>query len=360
MQQHPTPSLDGIIQEIHPSTREWRQKAEARTAQLVMPPRALGRLHDLSERICAIQETLSPDVSRKTVLIMAGDHGIMDEGYSPFPQAVTPEMIKTFLRGGAGINALASSVQAEVRVVDLGIVPDLDPKSLEGGEHLSIAKIGRGTANFSRGPAMSREQAEQAICRGFEQAEAHIRQGTNLLGTGDMGIGNTSPSAAIGTVFTRTPLEAMVGRGTGVDDTALQHKLGAITRGLEINRPDPGDGLDVLSKVGGFEIGGIAGLILAGAAHRIPVVLDGFIAAAGALIARALCPHARDFMFAGHCSAEQGHRAILDYLELKPILDLEMRLGEGTGAVLAMSVIEAGVRMFTQMQTFAEAGVPGA
>ncbi len=360
MQKHSTRSLDSIIQAIHPPHNEWRRKAEARTAQLVMPPRALGRLHAIPEKICAIQQTLNPDVSSKTILIMAGDHGIMQEGYSPFPQAVTPEMIKTFLRGGAGINALASSVQAEVRVVDLGIVPDLDPNELEGGDHLTIAKIGRGTANFARGPAMSREQAAQAVCSGFDRAEAHIHQGTKLLGPGDMGIGNTSPSAAIGTVITQTPLETMVGRGTGVDDSALAQKVKAIQKGLEINRPDPRDGLDVLAKVGGFEIGGIAGLILAGAAHGVPVVLDGFIATAGALIAQSLCPVSRDYLFAGHCSAEQGHRAMLDFLRLEPILDLEMRLGEGTGAALAMAVIEAGVTMFEQVQTFAEAGIPGA
>ncbi len=360
MQTHSNRSLDSIIQGISRPEAEWRRKAEARTAQLVMPPRALGRLHAISEHLCAIQQTLSPDVTRKTILIMAGDHGIMQEGYSPFPQAVTPEMIKTFLRGGAGINALAATVQAEVRVVDLGIIPDLDPAELEGGANLSIVKTGHGTANFARGPAMSRQQAEQCVLSGFDTAATHIRNGTQLLGTGDMGIGNTSPSAAIGTVFSQTPLQAMVGRGTGVDDPALEQKIEAIQRGLEINRPDPGDGLDVLAKVGGFEIGGIAGLILAGAAHGVPVVLDGFIAAAGALIARALCPISRDFLFAGHCSAEQGHRAMLDALRLEPLLDLNMRLGEGTGAALAMSIIQAAVTMFTQVQTFAEAGVPGA
>lgn len=349
-----------IIANINPVESAWREEAEKRTSELVMPPRALGRLHEFSEKICAIQKSLQPDLTQKAVLIMAGDHGIMEEGYSPFPQEVTPEMIKTFLREGAGINALASHVGAEVRVVDLGIIPDLDPGELDGGQCFRVCKTGRGTANFSRGPAMTRQEAEQSILTGFQEATLLINQGTTLLGTGDMGIGNTSPSAAIGAVLTRTSIKGLVGRGTGVDDPGLRQKMEAIERGLTINRPDAGDGLDVLAKVGGFEIGGIAGCLLAGAYHGVPVVLDGFISTAGGLIAHSLCPQALEYWFAGHCSAEQGHGFMLEFLGLNPILDFGMRLGEGTGAVLAMSCIEAGVKMFKQVQTFAEAGVSGA
>ena len=353
-------SIQDIIAGIKPVEAAWRDEAKERTSQLVMPPRALGRLHDFSEKICAVQKTLRPDVSRKAVLVFAGDHGIMEEGFSPFPQEVTPEMIKTFLRDGAGINALATHVGAEVEVIDTGIIPDLDPGMLQGGHRLTICKTGRGTANFSRGPAMTRQEAEQCIVSGFQRTAELIDQGIQLLGTGDMGIGNTSPSAAIGAVLTRTPLKDMVGRGTGVDDPALKRKLEAIERGIAINRPDPADGLDVLARVGGFEIGGIAGCLLAGAYHGVPMVLDGFISTAGGLIAHSLCPRVLEYCFAGHCSQEQGHRPMLDFLGLEPILDLGMRLGEGTGAALAMSVLEAGVKMFNQVLTFAEAGVSGA
>lgn len=353
-----TLSLQEIIDGIHPLNRAMLEKARARTAQLVMPPRALGYLHAIGEQLCGIQGTLRPAVRTKAVLVMAGDHGIVAEGTSAFPQAVTGAMIQTFLAGGAGINALARRLDAEVWVADMGIVPELDAASLANGSRLLIRKMGPGTANFARGPAMAPEQAYKAILTGFELASGLLRKGVELLGTGDMGIGNTSPSAAIGAVITGRSLEDMVGRGTGVDDPGLVRKRDAIRRGLELNRPDAGDGLDVLAKVGGFEIGGIAGVVLAGAYHRRPVVIDGLISTAGALIARALCPKVVDFLFAGHCSEEPGHRHMLDHLKLRPILDLGMRLGEGTGGALAMNVIEAAAAVMTEVMTFEEAQVP--
>jgi len=352
-------TLTEILSGIRPVDRHWIARAGERTSRLLMPHRALGRLHEISERICGIQENRQPSVSRKGFLVMAGDHGVVAEGVSAYPQEVTGEMVKTFLRGGAGINVLARQVNAEVWVVDMGTVVELDPGLLEGGDRLWVRKVARGTANLAVGPAMSRAQAEEAIQKGFDAATDLFHNGVQILGTGDMGIGNTTPSAAIGAVFTGKSLEEMVGRGTGVDEEGLRRKREAIRRGIEVNAPHPRDGLDVLAKVGGFEIGGIAGCVLAGAYHRRSVVIDGLISTAGALVAHALCPAVADYLFAGHRSEEPGHKAMLEHLGLRPILDLGMRLGEGTGAALAMGVIEGAVRIFREMLTFEEAGVPG-
>jgi len=350
-------NLQQIIDAIQPIETKWMEKAKQRTARLVMPTRALGRIHDMGERLCAINKTLKPSIDRKAFLVMAGDHGVVDEGVSAYPQVITGEMVRAFLMGGAGINILAGQIGAEVRVVDMGIIPHLDPGSLENGERLLVRKVAEGTQNIAKGPAMSRERAEASILTGFELASNLFEEGVDILGTGDMGIGNTTPSAAIGAVLTRCGVDRMVGRGTGVDDEGLLRKKKAISRAIEVNQPDPNDGLDVLSKVGGFEMGGIAGCILAGAHHRRPVVIDGFISTAGALIAHALCPPVRDFLFAGHCSEEPGHRIMLDYLQLDPILDLGMRLGEGTGGALAMGIIDSAARISRDMLTFEEAGV---
>jgi len=352
-------SLDKIVQGIEPVAGEWIERAKDRTSQLVMPARALGRLHDISERLCGIQKTLKPSIERKAFLVMAGDHGVVEEGVSAFPQEVTGEMIKTFLNGSAGINILAGQVNADVFVVDMGIVTDLDPATLNGGDRLFIQKVAKGTANFSRGPAMTREEAEKSILTGFELASELFMKGVDILGTGDMGIGNTTPSAAIGTVITGTTVEVMVGRGTGVDGEGLLRKQDAVRQGIHVNRPERSDGLDVLSKTGGFEIGGIAGCVLAGAYHKRPVVIDGFISTAGALIAYAICPAVVDYLFAGHCSEEPGHRIMLKYLGLDPILDLGMRLGEGTGGALAMGIMEGALKVFKEVLTFEEANVSG-
>lgn len=349
--------LEEILKGIDPLDRKWIEKAKERTAQLVMPTRALGRLHEISERLCGIQKTLKPFMNRKTILVMAGDHGVVDEGVSAYPQEVTGAMVQTFLRGGAGINAISGHVDAEVLVVDMGIIMELDPGSLHGGDRLLIRKLARGTSNLAKGPAMTRKAAEDSIITGFQLATDLFQKGVEILGTGDMGIGNTTPSAAIGTVITGTGLDKMVGRGTGVDDHGLKKKKKAIQRGIEINHPDSKDGLDVLSKVGGFEIGGIAGCVLAGAYHSRPVVIDGLISTAGALVALALCPTITDYIFAGHCSEELGHKCMLEHLGLEPILDLGMRLGEGTGGALSMTIMEAAVRVFNNVLTFEEAGV---
>ena len=349
--------LEHILANIKPLDATLLEKARERTAQLVMPTRALGRLHDISERLCAINATLTPSTSNKAILILAGDHGVAAEGVCAYPQEVTGAMVQTFLDGGAAINALARQVGADVRVVDMGIIPELPPEIVNNARQLTICKIAPGTANLATGPAMKRPQAENAVITGFECASELFDTGLDLLGTGDMGIGNTTPSAAIGAVLTDTSLDEMVGRGTGVDDIGLELKRSIIKNGIEINHPDPTDGLDVLTKVGGFEIGGITGCILAGAYHRKPVIIDGFISTAGALVAQALCPIATDYLFSGHCSAETGHRAMLRHLNLEPIFDLEMRVGEGTGAALAMGVLDAAASMFKEVMTFDEAGV---
>jgi nicotinate-nucleotide--dimethylbenzimidazole phosphoribosyltransferase len=350
-------SLQEIIDLIKGIEEEWIEKARQRTAQLVMPTRALGRLHDIGERLCAINKTLKPIIDKKAFLVMAGDHGVVEEGVSAYPQVITGEMVRAFLMGGAGINILADGINAEVQVVDMGIIPHLDPDSLENGHKLLVRKTAEGTENMSKGPAMTREKAEISVITGFELASDLLKKGVEILGTGDMGIGNTTPSAAIGVVLTQKSVAEMVGRGTGVDDAGLMRKKDAIRRAIHVNQPDPRDGLDVLSKVGGFEIGGIAGCILAGAYHGRPVVIDGFISTAGALIADALCPAVKDYLFAGHCSEEPGHRSMLDYLQLDPILDLGMRLGEGTGGALAMGIMDGAAKIAREMLTFEEAGV---
>jgi nicotinate-nucleotide--dimethylbenzimidazole phosphoribosyltransferase len=349
-------NLSEIISGIEGVDKDFIDQAKRRTAQLVMPQRALGELHVIGERLCGIGRTLTPSVSKKAFLVMAGDHGIVASGASAYPQAVTGEMVKTFLRGGAGINVLSRQIGAQVIVIDAGIIPDIPPQTSEEGR-LIVRKIARGTNDFSKGPAMTKEQAEASILNGYKAARELFEEGVELLGTGDMGIGNTSPSSAIGTVITRTPVERMTGRGAGLDDDGLQRKCETIKRGIEINNPKPEDPLDVLSKVGGFEIGAIAGAILAAAFFKKPVVIDGFISGAGALVAHGLCPPVTDYIFAGHLSVEQGHKVMLDHLSLSPILDLGMRLGEGTGAALAMHIIEAGVRIINEVLTFEEAGV---
>ena len=350
--------LREIISGIEAIDGAFLDQAIQRSNQLVMPFRALGLLHGFGERLCAIGKTLKPSVEKKAFLVMAGDHGIAASGVSAYPQAVTGEMVKTFLKGGAGINVLSRQLGSQVVVVDVGIIPDIPPETTDGGR-LIVKKVARGTRDFSQGPAMTREQAEACILNGFESAGELFDSGVEILGTGDMGIGNTSPSAAIGAVLTGASVERMTGRGTGVDDEGLKRKCETIAKGIQINQPKRDDALDVLSKVGGFEIGAIAGAILAGAYLKRPIVIDGFISGAGALIAHGLCPLVTDYLFAGHQSEEPGHKIILEHLKLSPILNLGMRLGEGTGGALAMHIIEAGARIIKEMLTFEEAGVSG-
>jgi nicotinate-nucleotide--dimethylbenzimidazole phosphoribosyltransferase len=359
-------TLEEIVRAIEPADQDMMAQAREHTSRLIMPPRALGELHVIGERICSIQRSLNPSVKNKTVVVMAGDHGVAARGVSAFPQEVTGEMVKAFVRGGAGINVLARQAGVHVVVVDMGIIPDVSALAVENTAQaaedlnaypLIVKKVGHGTKDFTSGPAMTRQEAEASVMAGFEVGAGLFKQGVELLGTGDMGIGNTTPSSTIGAVITGHAVERMTGRGTGVDDEGFARKCENIEKGIATNKPDPKDPLDVLSKVGGFEIGGIAGLALAAAYLKKPVVIDGLISTAGALLAFALCPTVKDYMFSGHRSVEQGHQIMLDYMGLKPLLNLRMRLGEGTGGALAMHIIEAGVRVFREVFTFQQAGV---
>lgn len=326
--------------------------ARDRQMQLTKPPGSLGFLETLSVQIAGITGHSRPNLTQKAVIVMAGDHGIVSEGVSAYPAEVTPQMVMNFLHGGAAINALARQAGARVVVVDIGVAADIP--AMPG---LMQRKVAHGTANMTKGPAMTRLQAEQAVQVGIDVVQAEIDLGLNLVATGDMGIGNTTPSAAIAAAFTGLPVRQVTGRGTGIDDAGLERKIAMIETALDVNHPDPQDALDVLAKVGGFEIAGLAGVILGAAARRVPVVIDGFISGAAALIAAGLAPRAKDYMIAAHQSVESGHQAMLNHLGLRPLLKLDLRLGEGTGAALAFHLVEGAVRILNEMATFAEAGV---
>ena len=343
-------NLQEVLDRIQPVSEENLKNIQARIDRQAKPTGSLGRLEELCRRFIAI--TGREEIRGKRVYTFAGDHGVVEEGVSAFPREVTPQMVFNFVDGGASINALARHAGAEVRVVDMGVVADFP--NLPG---LIQRKIAKGTANFAKGPAMSRDQALQALAAGVEMAAQAKADGIDLVGTGDMGIGNTTPSAAIVACICNLPPDQVTHRGTGIDNEALARKIDVVARGLELNRPDPGDPLDVLTKVGGFEIGGIAGLVLGCAAEQIPVVVDGFISTAGALIASELHPQVRDYIFAAHQSVEIGHMHMLARIGQAPLLDLGLRLGEGTGGALAMTLVEGALRVYREVLTFAEAGV---
>lgn len=348
-------SLAEAIERIEPCSKEWRQKAKNHLNNLAIPPGSLGELLNIAEQLAAIKQSLKPSVRRKTVVTMAGDHGVVAEGVSAFPPEVTPQMVANFVTGGAAINVLAESVGAQVIVVDMGVASDLNDL-VKAGKIVS-RKVGYGTQNMSRGPAMTRQQAIQALEAGINLAGDLVGDGVELLATGDMGIGNTTPSSAILAVFSGLSVPEVTGRGTGIGDAALANKVRVIQRCLDVNNPDATDPVDVLAKVGGFEIGGIAGLILGAAYHKVPVMVDGFISSAGALLAKKLAPSSSDYMIAAHESLEYGHRFMLKELGLKPIFNLNLRLGEGTGAALALHVVEAAAQVIGKMLTFEAAGV---
>lgn len=347
-------SLKSKIERIVPVSADWRKKARNHLNNLAIPQGSLGQLLDIAEQLAAIKEDLKPSVRSKAVVTMAGDHGVVEEGVSAFPQEVTPQMVANFIAGGAAINVLAGVAGARVMVVDMGVASDLDPSF---ADKMLFRKVGYGTRNMARGSAMSREQAVQALEAGIEIAGRLVEEGVELLATGDMGIGNTTPSSAILAAISGCPVRDVTGRGTGIGDEALENKIRVIERALDVNQPDPQDGVDVLAKVGGFEIGGIAGLILGASIHRVPVVVDGFISSAGALLAKTIAPASLDYMIAGHQSKEYGHRLMLEKLGLRPLLNLNLRLGEGTGAALAMNIVESAAQVICKMATFEDAGV---
>jgi len=344
--------IDRTINKIVPLDEAAMSAARARQDQLTKPLGSLGRLEELSVQLAGIFGEATPRIDLKTVILAAGDHGVVAEGVSAYPQDVTPAMVMNFLGGGAAINVLSKHAGAGIVVLDAGVAADLPSHPL-----LRSVKVGRGTENIAVGPAMTREQAIQCLETGIETCREQIAAGSDLIACGDMGIGNTTPSSAITSVFTGAGTGITTGRGTGLDDAGLAHKASVVQRAIDVNRPDPKDGLDVLMRVGGFEIGMLAGVFLGAAAGHRPVVVDGFISGAAALIAYAIAPEAGHRFIASHQSVEPGHRLALAHMGLIPLLDLGMRLGEGTGATLAMHLIDAAAKCLSDMATFAEAGV---
>lgn len=343
--------IEQTLKAIEPQSTEHRRLATEHIHNLTMPRRALGRLLDLAEDLAGITRQLTPSVARKNIILMAGDHGIVAEGVSDQPQEVTAQMIYNFANGGGGICVLSGNAGAQVTLVDIGV-------STNNFDDLPIIrrKIAKGTENFAKGPAMTREQAIRSIETGIEIVN-ELAATTDVFGTGEMGIGNTSPSSAIAAVIIQRPLEELVGRGAGLPLEKMSMKIDAIRRGLELNNPDRNDPIDILAKVGGYEIGGIAGLCLGAAANKKPIVVDGFISTVGALLAQQLSPTAADYMIVAHMSQEQGHKRILEVLGKKPLLDLDLRLGEGSGAALAMHLLDASHAIMTKMATFDSANV---
>lgn len=344
--------LQQTLSAIKPVDQALLAEAQRKLDNKTKPLGSLGRLEEFARRFAAITGNLAPDTTKKVIFTFAGDHGVVEEGISAFPKEVTPQMVFNFLNGGAGVNVLARHSGVEVRVVDVGV--DYDFGTVP---NLIDRKVARGTANLAKGPAMTREQAIAALEVGIDLATKAKAEGVSMVGTGEMGIGNTTPSSAIISVFSGKSVREVTHRGTGINDAALENKIRVIETGVAVNKPDPADALDVLTKVGGLEIAGIAGLVLGAAANRLPVVVDGFISTAGALIACELNPHVREYVFAAHESVEIGHRFMLERIGAEPILDLQFRLGEGTGAALAMGLIEAGVKVLKEMASFEDAGV---
>lgn len=345
--------IDKTIASISGQNMDIRNQAKERLDQLIMPHWALGRLMDLALDLAGMTETIKPAVKRKRIVTMAGDHGITAAGVSAFPTDVTIGMIAGIVNGVAGVNVLARQAGAEVNLVDMGVAGDLSafPEGV-----IIDRKVAHGTANFADGPAMSREQAIKALENGIQVA-LDFADTTDIFGTGDLGIGNTSPSSAIIAVMCGMPVAEVTGRGTGLDDEQLQHKIAVLEKGIALNQPDPSDPIDVLSKVGGYELAGIAGLILGAATLKKPVVVDGIISTAAALVAGRIAPKCCDYMIASHRSVEIGQAAALKDLGKEAFLDLNLRLGEGTGAAVAMNLVEGAVAILTEMATFAEAGV---
>lgn len=349
-------SLQEVIDETQPADPQFQTAAKAHIENMAIPPWSLGQLLNLGQQLAGIQRSIKPIVDKKMIITMAGDHGVVAEGVSAFPQEVTPQMVNNFVKGGAGVNVLARASGAQVIVVDMGVAANLS-NLVEAGQIID-RKIAMGTNNFCKEPAMSREQAIAAIEAGINLAIEKIEEeGINLLATGDMGIGNTTPSAAILAVMAEYPVSSVTGRGTGIDNQTLLNKIKVIRQAINRHRPDKNDPIDVLSKVGGFEIAGIAGVILGAAYKQVPVLVDGFISTAGALIAKGLCPSSLDYMIPSHQSQEPGHQMMWTALGLRPLLNLDFRLGEGTGAAVAMHLVESSARIMNELLTFEDAGV---
>lgn len=346
-------TLGKLIAAIGPPDARAAEVAQRRLDQLTKPPGSLGRLEELVVRLAAVRAA-PPTVDVPVILTLAADHGVTAEGVSAYPQSVTTQMVENFLAGGAAVNVLARQAGARLVIADFGVVGPI-------GEHSGLVarRRGPGTANMAFGPAMPPGDAVAAIEDGAKLVHAAIASGADLVGVGEMGIGNTTAASAITAVLTGSDPAVVTGSGTGIDAAGVSHKVDVIRRAIAVNRPDPADPLDVLAKVGGFEIAGLVGVILGAAARRVPVALDGFISGVAALVAVRLAPEARHALFASHRSAEPGHAVVLRDLGLTPYLELSMRLGEGTGAALFIQLARAAARVYEDMSTFKSAGVDG-
>src|SRR5215207_1263329 len=345
-------NLEEAIKAIKPLDEAAMQAARDRQDTLTKPRGSLGKLEELSIQLAGMKADPFPSVERKAVIVVAADHGVAAEGVSAYPAEVTAQMVLNFLHGGAAINVLARQAGARVTVVDIGVAAEFEP--MPG---LVRRKVMCGTRNLTRGPAMTLAEAEEALQVGMEVLNEEAARELDIVATGDMGIGNTTASSAIVAAMTGLPVTQVAGRGTGIDDQGLERKIKVIEQALAVNRLDAKNAMDVLHKVGGLEIAGLAGVMIAAASRRIPVVVDGFISTAAAMIAVGLAPAVRDYLIAAHQSVEIGHRAMLRHLNLSPLLDLNLRLGEGTGAALAFPLIDASTRILREMATFGEAGV---
>ncbi len=345
-----------IQKKIQPVSAGWKEKAQERLDDLTKPRGSLGMLEELAARFVAIKEQIPIVMPTKEVFVFVGDHDVVSEGVSAYPQEVTGLMVRNFLAGGAGINVLARCVGAKVSVIDIGMKEDL-----ADAESLIKKNVRRGAGNIAQGSAMTHEEAESAINIGIEMAEKAYRNGAGMIGTGEMGIGNTTPSAAIFASLLPFNVAEVTGRGTGLDDKGLSRKTDVLKKVLEVNGGALSDPISALAAIGGLEIAGICGLCLGGAAHRMAVVVDGFISSAGALVAMRLNPLVRDYLFFSHRSLEKGHRIFFENEGIRPILDLDLRLGEGTGAAVAMQIMEDAFKIFNEMATFSDVGIePGA
>ncbi len=344
--------LSATLQSIGLPDEKAAEAAQLRLDSLTKPLGALGIIEHIVVRLAAIQGQAIPDLGDKVVLVMAGDHGVVAEGVSAYPQEVTPQMVMNFLNDGAAINVLANYTGAKVVVTDVGV---LGPAIQH--PNLNVRKIREGTRNMVREAAMTEAEAVAAIEAGIEIVQAEIDAGATLIATGEMGIGNTTPSSAILAAYSGVDLDIITGRGTGLDDSGRKKKIEVIKQALDLHQPDPNRPLEVLAKVGGLEIAALTGVIIGASARRVPVLVDGFISTAAALLACKMNERCRDFLFASHLSQEPGHRIMLEYLGLRPVLHLDLRVGEGTGAVLTFPIFEAAVKLTKEMATFGEAGV---
>ena len=351
------PEVAELIARIAPTDTRAAEQAQRLLDGKTKPRRSLGRLEDLACRLAAVRGTARPSLPAKAIVVMAADHGVAEEGVSAYPQEVSGQMLANFASGGAAINVLARHAGAQLVVVDMGVV---QPPAAHAGLDIRDARIAPGTANFTRGPAMSRAQAVAAIAAGARIADELARDGIGLLAIGEMGIANTTAASALAAVFTGASPEEVTGRGTGIDDATMRRKIDVIRRGLDVNQPDARDAIGALAAVGGFEIAGLAGVVLGAAAARVAVVVDGFIASVAALAATRIAPLAAGYLIASHRSVEAGHRLVLQAIGQQPLLDLDLRLGEGTGAALAMTLADAALKILAEMATFEAAGVTDA